>query len=284
MRRNMRERAEVDPLVSVEGLDVTFGSGSGATRALADVSLQIMSGQSLGLVGESGSGKSTLAKAMVGINPISGGRIVIAGEDIGIGRGAARVDRTLLQLIPQDPYSSLSPRRTAGQAIAEALDPQRADVRRHRDAIVEWLERVELDAGAVDKYPYEFSGGQRQRIAIARALCIKPRLVIADEITSALDLSVQAEVLRLLATLRAELDLTMLFISHNLAVVRHVSDRVAVLYQGELVEEGEVEQVFHEPRAEYTRNLLDSVPGRPGFHVREDRAQGHADDRTEGER
>lgn len=264
------------PLVSVEGLDVTFGAGADATRALTDVSLRIMPGESLGLVGESGSGKSTLAKALVGINPVSAGRIVIAGEQVGMRRRGTRADRTLLQLIPQDPYSSLSPRRTAGQAIAEALDPQRADVRRQRETIIEWLERVELDAGAVDKYPYEFSGGQRQRIAIARALCIRPRLVIADEITSALDLSVQAEVLRLLATLRAELDLTMLFISHNLAVVRHVSDRVAVLFQGELVEEGDVEQVFRAPRAEYTRSLLDSVPGRPGFRLRDDRAVDHS--------
>lgn len=260
------------PLVRIEALDVTFGAGTHATHALQKVSLEIAAGESLGLVGESGSGKSTLAKAMVGINPISRGRILIDGHDVGASGRGGFADRTLLQMIPQDPYSSLSPRRTAGQAIAEALDPARADVRRHRDTIVEWLERVELDATAVDKYPYEFSGGQRQRIAIARSLCIRPRLVIADEITSALDLSVQAEVLRLLASLRQELDLTMLFISHNLAVVRHVSDRVAVLYHGELVEMGDVDDVFRTPKAAYTQRLLDSVPGGPGFTLREDRA------------
>jgi len=278
----MPETTAAEPLVRIEDLDVTFGSGAHATKALSQVSLEIAPGESLGLVGESGSGKSTLAKAMVGAGPITAGRIVIDGQDVGAaGRGG--LDRTLLQMIPQDPYSSLSPRRTAGQAIAEALDPLRADVKKHRDTIVEWLERVELDAGAVDKYPYEFSGGQRQRIAIARSLCIRPRLVIADEITSALDLSVQAEVLRLLAALREELSLTMLFISHNLAVVRHVSDRVAVLYHGELVEVGEVDQVFRTPQAPYTRSLLDSVPGGPGFILRDDRAhdpRDGADERT----
>lgn len=164
-------------------------------------------------------------------------------------------------MIPQDPYSSLDPRRTAGEALAEALDPTLANVKRHTDTIVEWLERVELPASSLTKYPHEFSGGQRQRIAIARALCVEPRFVIADEVTSALDLSVQAEVLKLLARLHEELGLTLLFISHNLAVVRHVSDRVAVMLRGEIVEHDSVDRVFGDLQDAYTRRLLASAPG-----------------------
>jgi len=254
-----------DPVVSVDGLEVVFGR----TRALKGVSLSVEAGTSLGVVGESGSGKSTLAKVLVGINPIAAGTVEIAGVTR-TARGRQRpLDSKVVQLIPQDPYSSLSPRRTAGQAIAEALDPVRSDVRRHRATVLDWLDRVQLPAASLDKYPHEFSGGQRQRIAIARALCVRPQVVIADEITSALDVSVQAEVLELLSALRSELDLTMLFISHNLAVVRHVSDRVAVLLHGELVEEGDVDQVFSSPAASYTRSLLDSVPGAPGFSIRD---------------
>lgn len=258
-----------EPIVRVSDLHVEFGSGAHSTHALKGVSLHIESGKSLGLVGESGSGKSTLAKAMVGITPISSGQVMVAGHEVGSKSPRGQHDRRkLIQVIPQDPYSSLSPRRTAGEALAEALDPVRADVRRNRDEIAAWLEKVELPADSMRRYPYQFSGGQRQRIAIARALCIRPLVVIADEITSALDVSVQVEVLELLAELRTELDLTMLFISHNLAVVRHVCDDVAVLYHGEMAEIGEIEQVFTAPRAEYTRALLASVPGSPGFMIR----------------
>ena len=194
---------------------------------------------------------------------------MVAGHEVGSKSPRGQRDRRkLIQVIPQDPYSSLSPRRTAGEALAEALDPVRADVKRNRDEIAAWLEKVELPADSMRRYPYQFSGGQRQRIAIARALCIRPLVVIADEITSALDVSVQVEVLELLAELRTELNLTMLFISHNLAVVRHVCDDVAVLFRGEMAEIGEIEQVFTAPRAEYTRALLASVPGSPGFMIR----------------
>lgn len=256
----------------VEDLDVTFGSGSTATHALKKLSLSLHHGESLGLVGESGSGKSTLAKVLTGIYGFDSGRAVVAGHELTPGQRKPLKGRRALQMIPQDPYSSLSPRRTAGQTIAEALDPKGADTKKHRATVIEWLERVELPPESADKYPYEFSGGQRQRIAIARALCINPKIIIADEITSALDLSVQAEVLDLLGQLRRELELTMIFISHNLAVVRHVSDRVAVLFHGELMEEGDAEAVFRNPQAEYTRQLLNSVPGRPGFNLRPDRA------------
>ncbi|MEQ3548955.1 ABC transporter ATP-binding protein [Pseudonocardia nematodicida] len=256
------------PAVEIDGLGVVLGSGAHRTEALRGVSFTIAPGCSVGLVGESGSGKSTLARVLAGLVPIGSGRVRIGDEEFTPGTSRRRRDPGLLQLVPQDPYSSLSPRRTAGQALAEAMDPRRADVRAHRTDIEEWLARVELPAGSADKYPHEFSGGQRQRIAIARALCVRPRVVVADEVTSALDVSVQVEVLELLAQLRVELELTMLFISHDLAVVRHVSDEVAVLCAGELREFGGVRQVYTAPRDDYTRRLLDSVPGGPGFRIR----------------
>jgi ABC-type dipeptide/oligopeptide/nickel transport system ATPase subunit len=178
--------------------------------------------------------------------------------------GAVEPPRSLtrrVRLIPQDPYSSLNPRRTIGQTLAEAVDPRRARVRTHRAAIEAALAEVALPEDAIDRYPHEFSGGQRQRVAIARALVCRPEVVIADEITSALDVSVQAEVLALLARLRRELTLTMLFISHNLAVVEQVSDEIVVLHHGHVVEAGPVGEVFSAPRAEHTRALLAAVPG-----------------------
>ncbi|MGP3636951.1 ATP-binding cassette domain-containing protein, partial [Streptomyces sp. 24-1644] len=174
--------------------------------------------------------------------------------------------RRRVQLVPQDPYASLNPRMTVAQAIAEAVDPVRADAKKHGETVTRWLETVAMDASAADRYPHEFSGGQRQRIAIARALAVEPEVVIADEITSALDCSVQAEVLNLLAELRQTLDLTMVFISHDLAVVRHVSDEVAVLRHGELVEYGPCREVYRAPAHPYTRRLLASVPS-PTAHA-----------------
>ncbi|WTW91947.1 ATP-binding cassette domain-containing protein [Streptomycetaceae bacterium NBC_01309] len=173
---------------------------------------------------------------------------------------AARLRRRI-QLIPQDPYASLNPRMRVGETIAEAIDPRRGGLARHRAAVEAHLARVALAPDAADRFPHEFSGGQRQRIAIARALAVEPEVIIADEITSALDCSVQAEVLNLLADLRRELSLTMLFISHNLAVVRHVSDEVTVLRYGRVVEHGARDQVFERPEHAYTRLLLESVPG-----------------------
>ncbi|MDT0317019.1 ABC transporter ATP-binding protein [Streptomyces millisiae] len=257
-----------DPLLRIEHLDIAYGRGPTTTHAVRDVSLDLTRGHTLGLVGESGSGKTTLAKAIVGgLRPRSGS-ITIDGTDVTSARGRDRTAlRRRVQLIPQDPYSSLDPRRTIGQALAEAIDPRRASVRRHRATITEWLERVRMPADAVDRYPHEFSGGQRQRIAIARGLLIQPSLVVADEITSALDVSVQAEILALLDELRHELRLTLVFISHNLAVVRQVSDEVAVLYHGELVEHGRAAHVYDSPTADYTRALLDADPASPGFSL-----------------
>ncbi len=260
------ERAESH--LSVEHLDVHLGSGGRRARILRDVSFAVRSGTTLGVVGESGSGKSTLAKTIVGIHRAQAGRIVFAGEEIGhADRSRRRALQRQIQMIPQDPYSSLDPRRTIGQTLAEAIDPRTAKAARHRPRIEELLRLVQLDPQVADRYPREFSGGQRQRIAIARALAVEPRLVIADEITSALDLSTQAEVLELFGELKSRLGLTVLFVSHNLAVVRQVSDRVLVLLHGDVVEQGEAEALFSSPQEPYTRRLLDSVPGGPGFSL-----------------
>ncbi|WP_284748214.1 ABC transporter ATP-binding protein [Amycolatopsis sp. RTGN1] len=250
--------------VRIRDLEVSYGTA----RVLHGVSIDVAPGRTVGVVGESGSGKSTLARTLVGSLRPAAGSVRIAGVDVHAVRGARRkVLRRTVQLIPQDPYSSLDPRRTIGDALAEALDPRRANVKRHRDEIVHWLETVRLPAETMAKYPHECSGGQRQRVAIARGLMLRPAVVIADEITSALDVSVQAEILDLIARLRAELGLTMLFISHNLAVVRQVSDEVVVLYHGDIVEKGPAERIYTRPEHAYTRKLLDSVPGAPGFDI-----------------
>ncbi len=251
-------------MVRVEGLDVRYGSA----HVLRGVSLELAAGRTVGVVGESGSGKSTLAKALVGTAPVSGGTAVVDGVDLGVAdRAALKAYRRRVQMIPQDPYSSLSPRRTIGQTLAEAIDPARARVGEHEERIGGWLERVGLQAEMMHRYPHEFSGGQRQRIAIARGLIIDPHLVIADEITSALDVSVQAQVLDLLADIKASMGLTMMFISHNLAVVQRVSDEVVVLFQGEVVEAGPVERIYADPQHWYTRRLLDADPGSAGFSL-----------------
>ncbi len=254
--------------LAVEDLTVAFGHGPRATVALDAVSTGVGRGRTVGLVGESGSGKSTLAKALVGLVAPRSGTIRLDGVDVtALSRRERHRSRRQVQMIPQDPYSSLNPRRTVGQALAEAIDPVRQDVRRHQDEIVHWLGLVRLDASALHRYPHEFSGGQRQRVAIARALAVQPEIVIADEITSALDVSVQAEILALIARLRRELGLTMLFISHNLAVVRQVSDDVVVLYHGQIVEQSDAASLFAAPGHPYTQALLASVPGSPGFSI-----------------
>jgi ABC-type oligopeptide transport system ATPase subunit len=255
-------------MMEVRDLSVTFGSGSHAVTVLKNINASVGIGRTVGLVGESGSGKSTLAKALVGTVRPSSGSITMGGVDTStLSRHDRAAMRRRVQMIPQDPYSSLNPRRTIGQAIAEAIDPKRPNVAKHRETIVEWLRTVRMPEDTVDRYPHEFSGGQRQRVAIARGLILRPEFVIADEITSALDVSVQAEILNLVARLRKELGLSMLFISHNLAVVRHVSDDVIVLYRGEIVEQGPSEEIYTNPQHPYTRSLLDSVPGAPGFSI-----------------
>jgi ABC-type glutathione transport system ATPase component len=258
-------------LVHVDSLVVVLGHGRSARTVLDQVDLAVRRGGAHGLVGESGSGKSTLAKTIVGVHRPASGQIRLGGIPLprrGLrGRRPAGLPR--VQLVPQDPWSSLDPRRTVAETIAEAVDPVRARVAPARERIRTLLEQVRLDADAADRYPHQFSGGQRQRIAIARALAADPDLLIADEITSALDLTTQAEILDLLAGLRTRLGLTMLFISHDLAVVREVSDEVTVLLHGRVVEQGPTEDVFARPCAEYTRRLLAADPGAPGFSLDE---------------
>ncbi|MFC6162306.1 ABC transporter ATP-binding protein [Kribbella jiaozuonensis] len=229
--------------------DVTIRYGRALT-AVDGVNLTVPSGQVVGLVGESGSGKSTLARAAVGLAEPAGGRILLDGVPMR--------DRRPLQMVFQDPYSSLDPRMTIGDSIAEAMP--RAD--RRRDEVIRLLELVGLEADRVSAYPGALSGGQRQRVAIARALAGKPEVLIADEITSALDVSIQGTVLNLVRTLQRELRLSMLFISHNLAVVRYVSDIVAVMYLGRIVEVGPARDVLSNPQHPYTKELLAAAPRR----------------------
>jgi len=228
----------------------------GATTVVDGVSLAVPEGQVVGLVGESGSGKSTLARAAVGLAPLSGGAITLDGRPVPT-RGRNRP----LQMVFQDPYSSLDPRMTIGESIAEAMPP--GNSRRERRAEVErLLGLVHLDPTLARSHPARLSGGQRQRVALARALAGRPEVVLADEITSALDVSIQGAVLNLVRELQRELGLSILFISHNLAVVRYVASHVAVMHRGRIVEQGPTSQVLADPDHDYTRELLAAVPGR----------------------
>ncbi|MEQ6900830.1 ATP-binding cassette domain-containing protein [Nocardioides sp. YIM 152588] len=238
----------------------------GATTVLDEVSLTVPDGEIVGLVGESGSGKSTLAKAVVGLAPVHGGSITLDGAPV-----RQRGRRRPIQMVFQDPFSSLDPRMTIGESIAEAI-PERLPRSARRAEIARLLELVHLDAGRAGQLPRELSGGQRQRVALARALAGRPRLVIADEVTSALDVSVQGAVLNLIREMQRELGLSMLFISHNLAVVRYVASQVAVLEGGRIVEHGPTTDVLERPRHDYTRQLLAAVPGGHPIPTKEIRA------------
>ncbi|MCY1136797.1 ATP-binding cassette domain-containing protein [Actinoplanes sp. Pm04-4] len=237
--------------LTFEDVTVRFGSRRLGTVAVDGVNLVVPAGQVVGLVGESGSGKSTLARAAVGLAPLTAGRILLDGRP---------VQRDKLQMIFQDPYSALDPRMSIGDSIAEPM-PRKMPGRRAE--VARLLELVGLAADRAGARPDELSGGQRQRVALARALAGRPEVIVADEITSALDVSIQGAVLNVVKDLQRRMRLTMLFISHNLAVVRYVSDIVAVMRQGRIVEYGPVEQVLTDPRHEYTRELLEAVP-RPG--------------------
>lgn len=240
-------------------VSIRYGSGRNALTAVRGADLVIPSGSVVGLVGESGSGKSTLARAAIGLSPLTEGTITLGGEDV---RGFRR-GRRPIQMVFQDPYSSLDPRMTIGESISEAFPRGMSGVQR-RAEVRRLLELVNLDPERADDLPSAMSGGQRQRIALARALGARPDAIIADEITSALDVSVQGSVLNLVRDLQTRLSLTMLFISHNLAVVRYVSDFVAVMYMGRIVEVGEVNQVLSDPQHPYTQELLASAPTRHG--------------------
>lgn len=236
-----------------ENVSVRYGMGRAAMTAVDHVSLVVPEGEVLGVVGESGSGKSTLARAAVGLVPLHSGRILVDGEPI------PRRGPRPLQMVFQDPYASLDPRMTVGASICEVMPT--GMTRRARTAeAARLLELVHLNPDKADARPARFSGGQRQRVAIARALAGRPRVLIADEITSALDVLTQGAILNLIRELQTELGLSMLFISHNLAVVRYVSSRVAVLHDGRVAEEGPTAEVLGAPRDPYTRELLAAIP------------------------
>jgi oligopeptide/dipeptide ABC transporter ATP-binding protein len=236
--------------------------GHAMVRAVDRVSLALRTGETLGIVGESGCGKSTLARLALRLIEPSGGAVRFAGEDLlALSPGALRSRRRDMQIIFQDPYASLDPRLSVGRLIAEPLAIHRVGDRAWRQRrVAELLELVGLPAEAARRYPHEFSGGQRQRIGIARAIALEPRLVIADEPVSALDVSIQAQILNLLLELKARLGLSYLFISHDLSVVEHVSDRVAVMYLGRVVELADAETLSRAPRHPYTQALLSAVP------------------------
>ncbi|MFC9111804.1 MULTISPECIES: ATP-binding cassette domain-containing protein [Streptomyces] len=254
------------PLLELRGLRKEFG-GRRTNVAVDDVSLDVHEGETLALVGESGCGKTTLTRLLLGLLEPTAGSVSFGGQDLATLTAAElRGTRRQMQVVLQDPYSSMNPRMRITDIVAEPLvthDPEARGRRaraRTRQRVGELLEAVGLDAGIQDRYPHEFSGGQRQRISIARALALHPRMLVLDEPTSALDVSVQATVLDLLADLQQRLGLTYVFVSHNLAVVAQVADRVAVMSRGRLVEVGETAAVLRTPRHPYTRQLFDAVP------------------------
>jgi ABC-type oligopeptide transport system ATPase subunit len=263
-------------LLQVKDLRVNFPQGRGKVfQALKGISLDIQPGETVGLVGESGSGKTTVGRVILGLTEATSGDVWFEGENITHASRERR--RTLgrdIQVVFQDPYGSLNPARTIGDTLAEPLMNDKSlsaqDIA-HR--VAEVLQQVGMPADTASRYPGMFSGGQRQRIAIARAVIAKPRLIVCDEPVSALDLSVQAQVLNLLKSLQQSMGLAMLFISHDLTVVRHVSHRTVVLYRGDIVEQGEAGQVHDHPEHPYTRALLAAAPVPDPLIQRERRAQ-----------
>ncbi len=250
-------------LLKVYRLSVHYRRGRHALRAVDGVSFVVRRGETVGLVGESGCGKSTTGRAVLRLEMPTAGRIEFDGRDVVGLRGRALAQfRRQAQMVFQDPYGSLNPRMTVGHAIEEVLSVhQRGTSARERSGrVAELLTLVGLDPSCAGRYPHEFSGGQRQRIGIARALAVEPRLLIADEPVSALDVSVQVQILNLLKELKRNMDLSYIFIAHDLAAVRYVSDRVLVMYLGRIVESGPVEEVYRRPAHPYTEGLLEAVP------------------------
>jgi len=241
---------------------IIFRQHIGTVKAVDGVSLQLKRGEILGLVGESGCGKSTLGRTILQLIPPTEGTVVLAGKNLTDLQGdELRRTRADFQMIFQDPYASLNPRMTVFDTIAEALLAHRAVPRNELPLkVAQLMERVGLAARLMRKYPHEFSGGQRQRIAIARALAVEPKLIVADEPVSALDVSIQAQIINLLAKLSREMDMTLIFISHDLSVVKHISGRIAVMYLGRIVEIGPAVEVFEQPRHPYTQALVSAVP------------------------
>jgi oligopeptide/dipeptide ABC transporter ATP-binding protein len=254
----------VTVLLRVEGLAKHFPAhgGKGVVRAVDGVSFVVRSGETLGIVGESGCGKSTLGRTLLRLLQPTAGDIEFDGTDLrALGQRALRAMRREMQMIFQDPFASLDPRLRVGAIVAEPLVIHRiGDRASRRKAVIELLETVGLDAAAAKRYPHEFSGGQRQRIGIARALALRPKLIIADEPVSALDVSIRSQILNLLIELKRQFGLSYIFISHDLAVVEHVSDMLAVMYLGRIVETAAAEDLFARPSHPYTEALISAVP------------------------
>jgi ABC-type glutathione transport system ATPase component len=272
-----------DALVSLERVSKSFESGGLLRRrrrvdAMREVDLAAHPGETLGIVGESGSGKSTLLRIVLRLLRPTSGRVLFEGRDLGaLGGRELRALRRRMQVVFQDPTSSFNPRQSIGRSLTAPLEVHDVGTpQSRRQRVGETLELVGLNAGFMARYPHQLSGGQRQRAAIARAIILRPALVLADEPTSALDVSVQAQILNLFKQTRRELGLTYIFVSHNLGVIRYISDRVAVMYLGRIVETGASEQIFSSPQDPYTRALLDAVPDIDPARLAADRPQARA--------
>jgi peptide/nickel transport system ATP-binding protein len=259
------EMSEAAPILQVEALQMTYRTGQREVKAVDDVSFSVFKGETLGIVGESGSGKSSLGRCLVRLQTPQAGKILFHGNDLGALNGAELVrQRRRIQMIFQDPYGSLNPRIKVGRTIADGPIAYGENKKTALDRARSLLEMVGLGAAAADRYPHEFSGGQRQRIGIARALALEPEIIVADEAVSALDVSIQAQVLELLENLKRDLGLTLIFITHDLRVAAQICDRVLVMQKGRVVEIGAGQEIFGNPRQDYTRSLVDAIPGRKG--------------------
>lgn len=257
------ESNQGDPLIAIRDLKVHFNLGGGrVVKAVDGVTLNIYRGETLGLVGESGCGKSTLGRAILRLTEPTAGHVMFRDRDLAqLSRRQMREQRRHLQIIFQDPYASLNPRMTVGEIVREPLDTFRlAKGRKAQERVQELMETVGLSKRFIKRYPHEFSGGQRQRIGIARALAVDPDFIVADEPISALDVSIQAQILNLLEKLQREKNLTYLFISHDLRAVRHTATRVAVMYLGKIVEIANAKAIYDDPLMPYTKALISAVP------------------------
>ncbi|MER5453476.1 MULTISPECIES: ABC transporter ATP-binding protein [unclassified Micromonospora] len=253
---------------------IVFKKQIGAVRAVDGINLELRRGETLGIVGESGCGKSTLARLLVGLETPTSGDLFVQGKNMAkVGAEARRRGRRNIQLVMQDPYTSLNPRMTVGDIIGEPFEvhPDVVPKGQRRPKVQELLELVGLNPDHINRYPHQFSGGQRQRIGIARALALNPEIILCDEPVSALDVSIQAQVINLLEKLQNELGLSYIFIAHDLSVVRHIADRVAVMYLGKIVEIGTEDQIYETPTHPYTQALLSAVP------VPDPKLRGHRD-------
>ncbi|PVE21269.1 ABC transporter ATP-binding protein [Microvirga sp. KLBC 81] len=264
-----RVTADKEPLLEVKGLRKVYRSGGGffskprVVNAVNDISFTLRRGETLGIVGESGSGKSTLGRCILKLTNVDGGEVLFRGQDVvPLSAGAFRPMRKHMQMIFQDPFASLNPRQTIGRILTDGPVANGVPYEQAEAKARELLGLVGLNASAFDRYPHEFSGGQRQRVGIARALALEPELLVADESVSALDVSVQAQVLELLQDLQQKLNLAIIFITHDLRVAAQICDRIVVMYRGEIVENGPPDQIFDAPRHAYTQRLIAAIPGR----------------------